>query len=168
MGEIPSATAVIISQQEPTISFHLGTNLNNVRRPGEEGRAAPEPLKNPGGSQSRRKTKPRNDVTGSATQDHGSAPVPQALAVPPVQRVALERAVVLPGTGTRGAPGTRVPARLEGWLSSRLPWSREPRPQWGKWGCLLPTGEIRLLCLSSLFSLVIAISIGLEGAVKHF
>lgn len=37
MGEIPSATEVIISQQEPTISFHLGTNSNNVRRPGEEG-----------------------------------------------------------------------------------------------------------------------------------
>lgn len=39
MGEIPSATEVIISQQEPTISFHLGTNSNNVRRPGEEGRS---------------------------------------------------------------------------------------------------------------------------------
>lgn len=38
MGEIPSATEVIISEQEPTISFHLGTNLNNVRQPGEEGR----------------------------------------------------------------------------------------------------------------------------------
>lgn len=37
MGEIPSATEVIISQQEPTISFHLGTNLNNVRGRGREG-----------------------------------------------------------------------------------------------------------------------------------
>lgn len=37
MGEIPSATEVIISQQEPTISFHLGTNLNNVRGRGRKG-----------------------------------------------------------------------------------------------------------------------------------
>lgn len=50
-AKLPLLPEVIILIQEPTISSHWDTNLNNLCWPGEGGRTAWEPLKNPSGSQ---------------------------------------------------------------------------------------------------------------------
>lgn len=123
--KFPLLPEVIIFLQEPTISFQLDANLNNVRLAGG-GRAlaAREPLKNPGGSQNERKNKTpqRHEAPGGAGLGwRGASGVPAAHGTPfsPGSEAGRRSCPGAPGPCSRLAPGALGAAPLQHLEGSR-------------------------------------------------